>query len=74
MTLTINKFTIYGEEIEDMGGYARRLPFLVEREINFPNVKGIVRFFIDQNDSLVFGVDIRKNGRRLCLFKRLAVV
>lgn len=75
MIVQVSSLSFYGEEVGRFDGNITNPPFRFEHDIDLENVKGLVRFFIDQTESLVFGIDVkRSDGKHLRTMKRVAYI
>lgn len=75
MIVKVNSLTFYGEEVGQFSGNITEPPFRFEHDVVLNETKGLVRFFIDQTESLVFGIDIRKkDGTHQRTMKRVAYI
>ena len=75
MIVQVSSLSFYGEEIGAFEGNITDPPFRFEHDVDLEKVKGVVRFFIDQTESLVFGIDVKKiDGKHLRTMKRVAYI
>lgn len=75
MIVKVSSLTFYGEEVGKFSGNITDPPFRFEHDVVLEKTKGLVRFFIDQTESLVFGIDIRKkDGTHQRTMKRVAYI